>query len=245
MKRQIGAIVAVATIAHAGFAYGGAKNNSLTIALSEPIEGVNEYHAPSDEGQVHTRAVLDRLLSVDNAKVMPALATSWKQIDAKTWEFELQKNVKFHDGSAFDADDVVYTINWAADPKVNLRNKNRFSWIERAEKIGPTTVRLRTVEPDAITLLSLAMSVPMLPSDVHEKLENKQDFAWKPVGTGAYRAVSVDKNSGIVLVPNENYVHGNPSQPKATVGRVNIVTVPDEQARIARMMVGEVELTRV
>ena len=104
--KTIASICAV-TLMTAGItaAHAGSKNNSLTIALSEPIDGVSEFDAPSDEGQLHTRAVLDRLLSVDSAqgKLMPLLATSWKQIDPTTWEFDLRSDVKFHDGSVFDA----------------------------------------------------------------------------------------------------------------------------------------------
>jgi peptide/nickel transport system substrate-binding protein len=235
-------MTAVITAAHAG-----SKNNSLTIALSEPIDGVSEFDAPSDEGQLHTRAVLDRLLSVDSAqgKLMPLLARSWKQINPTTWEFDLRSDVKFHDGSVFDADDAVYTLNWASDPKVNLRLKNRFTWVDKAEKLGPNSIRIKTVRPYALALYSLAVSFPMVPSDYHGKLENKSDFGWKPVGTGSYKAISVDRNAGIVLVPNENYVQANSAQPKATIGRVVIKSIADEQTRMAQMMVDNVELTRV
>lgn len=244
MKKTLGVGALVAAMAMALPVQAGSKNNSLTIALSEPIEGVSEFFAPSDEGQLHTRAVLDRLLSADSAqgKILPLLATSWKQLDPVTWEFELRTDVKFHDGSAFDADDVVYTLNWASDPKINFRLKNRFTWVEKAEKIGPYTVRLRTAGPFALTLANLAISFPMLPSDYAGKPE---DFGWKPIGTGSYKAASVDRNGGIVLVPNETYVQANAASPKASVGRVNIKSIPDEQTRTAQMMVDNVELTRV
>ena len=44
------------------------------------------------------------------------LATAWKQVDDKTLEFELRQGVKFHNGEEFDADDVVYTLNFVAEP---------------------------------------------------------------------------------------------------------------------------------
>lgn len=247
MNTASGLVALAAMLCMAGIAHAGSKSNSLTIALSEPIDGVSEFDAPSDEGQLHTRAVLDRLLSVDNSegKLLPNLATSWKQVDAKTWDFALRSDVTFHDGSALDADDVVYTLNWASDPKVKMRLKNRFSWIERAEKLGQHQVRVRTKEPFATTLLTLAISVPIVPSDYHGALQTKSDFGYKPIGSGAYRAVSVDRNAGIVLVPRENHVHAGPAYPRATIGRVSIRSIPDEQTRMAQMMVNNVELTRV
>ena len=196
---------------------------------------------------MHGRAVFDRLLSIDNehGKILPLLATSWKQVDPQTWDFQLRTDVKFHDGSPFGADDLVYTLNWASDPKVNFRLKNRYTWIDKAEKLGPNAVRVHTKGPYALTLMSLAVQTPMLPAAIHGKYQKKQDFDWKPVGTGPYKAVSVDRNAGIVLVPNEHYVQANKFSPKATIGRVTITAIHDEQTRIAQMMVGAVELTRV
>jgi peptide/nickel transport system substrate-binding protein len=247
MRQLLGSAAAIVLLLVATAAQADSKKNSLSIALSEPIEGVAEFYAPSDEGQLHTRAVLDRLLSVDsaNGKLLSHLATSWKQIDSTTWEFDLRSDVKFHDGSPFDADDVVYTVNWSSDPKVNFRLKNRFSWMESAEKLSPTKVRIKTRSPYALTLLQLAVTVPVLPSDYHGALQTKSDFGWKPVGTGAYKALSVDRNNGIVLAANENYVQANVAEPKARIERVVIKSIPDEQTRMAQMMVDNVELTRI
>ena len=248
MKNLIGAVAAAAVLLGVGAAHAGKKNNSLTIALSEPVDGVAEFFSPSDESQLATRAVLDRVLSIDHehgGKILPLLATSWKQVDSTTWDLTLRNDVKFHDGSAFDADDVVYTLNWAADPSVKMRLKNRFSWIAKAEKLGPTQVRIKTTEPNAVTLLRLAIGVPIVPSDYHKKFENKADFAYKPIGTGAYKAASVDRNTGIVLVPNENYIQANAVQPKGKIAKVTIKSIADEQTRIAQMMVDNVDLTRV
>ena len=247
MKKLLGTTALVLVLAGGGPAFADGKKNSLTIALSEPIEGISEFYAPSDESQLASRAVFDRLLSVDSAqgKLLPHLATSWKQVDSTTWELELRHDVKFHDGSAFDADDVVYTLNWASDPKVNFRLKNRFTWIAKAEKLGPYKVRVITKTPHALALMSLAISVPIVPSDYHGGLATKSDFGWKPVGSGAYKAASVDRNNGIVLVPNPNYVQANVAEPKASIAHVAIKSIPDEQTRMAQMMVDNVELTRV
>ncbi len=247
MKKTLGTIVAAASIAYAGFAHAGAKNNTLTIALSEPIDGVAEFYGSSDESQVHSRAVYDRLLGVDheNSKILPSLAASWKQIDPTTWELTLRDDIKFHDGSTFDADDVVYTLNWASDPAVKLRLKNRYSWISKAEKLGPNQVRIKTVEPYATALLTLAISIPIVPSDYHGAFEKKEEFEYKPIGTGSYKAISVDRNGGIVLEANPNYPPMNPVQPKPTVGKIVIKSIPDEQTRIAQMLTDTVDLTRV
>ena len=239
------AVAVVTAMAHPAWA--DPKDNSLSIALSEPIEGVSEIFQPNDESQLPGRAVFDRLMSVDtnNGKIEPLLATSWKQVNDKTWDFTLRTDVKFHDGVPFSADDAVYTLNWASDPNVNIRLKNRFSWVSKAEKLGPSSIRIRTNEPYAVTLLNLAIQFPMLPAAYHGTFANKPDFDWKPIGTGPYKVVSADRNAGLVFAANENYVQANAFFPKASIGRVTIKSIPDEQTRIAQMMVDALELTRV
>src|SRR5882672_7887397 len=56
--------------------------------------------------------VFDALTHVDeNARLIPGLAVSWRALDATTWEFKLRRGVKFHDGSDFTAEDVVFSLD--------------------------------------------------------------------------------------------------------------------------------------
>ena len=53
---------------------------------------------------------LPLVLPDETLQPQPALATDWRLIDPLTWEFDLRKNVRFHDGTAFDANDVVFSF---------------------------------------------------------------------------------------------------------------------------------------
>ena len=57
--------------------------------------------------------------------IVPGLATEWKQIDALTWQFKLRKGVKFHDGTPFTADDVVFSHERAKSPTSQIREIGR------------------------------------------------------------------------------------------------------------------------
>jgi len=239
-----GAISALAT----STAEAGMKSGTLNIAIAEQIEGISEFYSPSGESQLYTRVVMDRLFNLDHdtGKILPSLAKSAKQINPTTFEIELRDDITFHDGSKFDADDVVYTINWASNPKTKFRLKGpRFGCIKGAEKLGSHKVRILAKRPFSLAMITLSVGVPILPSDVHKALAKKSTFGRKAVGSGAYKLVSLDENNGIVLEARDNFRHSNKSRPVPTIKRITIRPVIEEQTRIALMLTDEVDITRV
>ena len=175
-------------------------------------------------------------------KFEPLLAKAWRRVNPTTFEFKLRDDITFHDGSALDADDVVYTINWLSDPKVKFRIKTRFSWIKKATKVDRYTVRITTKGPRAVALARFAVSAPIFPSEVHSGYKNKVGFGKKPVGTGPYKVVSVDPNKGIRLVRNHAYKHGAPSKPAGQIENVHILPIPDVQTQVAQMITGGLDM---
>ena len=86
------------------------SKDTLRIGFYDPISIVDATYDPKPETGFLSGAVYDNLLAYDrkSGEFKPSLAKSWKRIGAKTIEFKLRDDVKFHDGSEFDADDVVY-----------------------------------------------------------------------------------------------------------------------------------------
>ena len=86
----------------------------LTIGLaSEPTSMDPHFHNLGPNNSMSTH-VYDQLVLMDEKQnLKPGLATSWKPINDTTWEFKLRQGVKFHDGSAFSADDVLFTFERA------------------------------------------------------------------------------------------------------------------------------------
>ena len=82
----------------------------MAIGLQAAITSIDpHYHnlSPNNAMLLH---IFEPLITRDaNQKLVPALATSWKALDDLTWEFKLRRNVKFHDGTPFGAEDVVAT----------------------------------------------------------------------------------------------------------------------------------------
>lgn len=238
----------VSVVAMALFATGVQAQKSkdtVRIGAYQPISIIDAVFDPQPQTNMMDRMVFDSLLTYDsdNRKIMPGLAVSWKRIDPLTIELKLREGVKFHDGSEFDADDVVYTFDFVTDPKVKFRFKGtRYGHIDKMIKVDKYTVRLKTKQPYAAALYRLTSDPPIFPSDYHGKLEAKNFFGRKPVGTGPYKAIQVDASKGVILVKNPDYKHGNAGKPAAKIGRVEYVPVPDMQTQVARMMTGQQDL---
>ena len=88
-----------------------------------------------------------------NLEILPGLATSWKQTGPTTWVFNLRKGVKFHDGSPFTADDVVFSIKRAQGKTSNFRVYGNA--VGEPRKIDDYTVELTTPVPEPSCVTSL------------------------------------------------------------------------------------------
>ena len=218
--------------------------DTLRIGLREQVGLMSLIYNARPETGLFEREVVDTLLSYNpnTGKYEGLLGESWKQINPTTLEVKLKKGIKFHDGSEFDADDVVYTLNWAADPKVRFRFKSSYNWVKVVEKIDKYNVRIISKKAFGPALARLGVTIAIYPSDVHNKLKVKSDFGKHPIGTGRYKVVSIDRSTGIKLVKNPDYNHGNAAKPAATIGTIIGVPIPDMQTQMAQLMVGGIDL---
>ncbi len=239
------AIAAAAMALSCNATFAQKSRDTLRVAVYEPISTVDNTFEPQPQTSMFMQMVFDYLVAFDSAKreMKPLLAESWTQIDNLTVEFRLRKDVKFHDGQPFDADDVVYSFNFLTDPKVIFRTKeSRYGFFDTIEKIDQYTVRIKTKTTFAPLMMRLLSSLPIYPRIAHEKTADKSTFGRAPIGTGPYRATQVDSTRGIVLELNKDYRHGNEGKPAGKIGRIEIVTIPDVQTQTARLMTGQQDI---
>jgi peptide/nickel transport system substrate-binding protein len=177
----------------------------------------------------------------DKLEYVPELAESWdRSSDGKVWTFKLRKGVKFHDGSAFSAKDVKFTIDSVMDPA--LKSPFRSSWVfgttlTKVEVVDDSTVKMTFPEEPSNTLLQVAYQ-RILPKDYTEKVGN-DGFNAKPVGTGPFKFVSYTKADKIVFERNPDYFKsGLPYLDKLTV-RIII----DPATRLAALQAKEIGLS--
>jgi peptide/nickel transport system substrate-binding protein len=234
-------IVLLALILTAPAAQAGKANDTLNILHTVELSSVDNYFNTDRLGVVLCHLLWDSLLYRDfkTGEYKPNLAASWKFVDERTLEFDLRQGVKFHNGDEFDADDVVYTLNWVSDPKNGVKSQQNVNWIEKCEKLGKYKVRLRTkkVFPAAPEYIAGVMAI--YPHKYYAKV-GPEGMAIKPVGTGPYKGVEVVPGKNITLAKNENYFAASPKG-KPSIGKLHIRFISEVNTQIAELMSGRAD----
>ncbi|PYM51453.1 MAG: hypothetical protein DME16_04240 [Candidatus Rokuibacteriota bacterium] len=173
--------------------------------------------------------IYDGLVQLDkDLNWAPSIAESWHfSKDCLTLTFKLRKNVKWHDGRPFTADDVIFTYKAMMNPKTPTAYRDDFEPVKEVQALDPYTVRVTYAQPFAKALGSWGQS--MLPRHLLEKAveEGKLREApqnLKPVGTGPYRFHEWKSGEKVVLVANKDYyIEGRPY-----IGRIVYRIIPSQ-----------------
>ena len=239
--RLIAALAACALFAatplHAATLKWAAQNDILTL------DPHSQNHATTNSILQHAYEGLTR--DTKDYKVEPALAVSWKEISPTQWRFNLRKNVKFHDGSAFNADDVVFSFNRIKQPQGTMQIY--VTGITEVKKIDDYTVDLILSGPVPILLRNI-VDFRIMSKGWAEKnrSQNVQDYKAKEDtfasrntnGTGPYRVKSWEPDKRIVFTVNKGWwgkLDGN-------VTEVIYTPIKADATRVAALISGDVDL---
>ncbi|MFL9878122.1 ABC transporter substrate-binding protein [Herbaspirillum rhizosphaerae] len=196
------------------------------------------------------------------SEVIPDLAVSWA-VDAKDktkWVFKLRPGVKFHDGSAFNADAVVWNVNKVLDkdapnfdPSQVGVTASRMPTLRSAKKIDDLTVELTTSEPDSflpINLTNLFMASPLqwakklaaVPGSVSDKAERAKQawaaFAADASGTGPFKMTKFVPRERLELAKNPEYWD---AKRRPQIDKVVMLPLPEANSRTAALLSGQVD----
>lgn len=225
-----------------GTAHAGKDNDTLTYALRGEVESLDSYFNTARQGIVFARSVWDQLLYRDpvTGDYLPSLAESYEWVDDLTIDMTLRQGITFHNGEAFNADDVVYTLNWVSDPENKVKSQRIVSWIKSVEKTGDFAVRIHLKDPFPAALEYLAGPLPIYPNEYYAEV-GPEGMSRNPVGTGPYKVVSADMTTGTIeMVKNEDYFADSPrGQP--SIGRLIQKTIPDADTLVAELMTGGID----
>ena len=232
----LSALLAAAPLQAANLRW-AAQNDILTL------DPHSQNHATTNSILQHTYEGLTRYTR--DYKVEPCLATSWKQMSETHWRFNLRKGVKFHDGSPFTADDVVFSFGRIKQPQGTMQIY--VTGITEVKKIDDHTVDIITAGPIPILLRNI-IDFRIMSKAWAEKTnsQNVQDYAKKQEthasrntnGTGPYMIKGWEPDKQIVFEHHKGWwgkLDGN-------VTSVTYTPIKSDATRVSALLAGDVDL---
>lgn len=228
------AVAAAALIAAAG-----AAAQNLAIGFADPVSSVDPQlnnHAGDRSLALHFWDSL--VTSRDGGKLDPGLASSWKSIDDKTWEFKINTAIKWQDGTPVSADDIVFSFQRARSVPGSVASySGALRSVESATAKDPGTLIVKTTTPNPMLPLEIA-SIYVVSKHVGEKARTEDYNSGKAVvGTGPYKFISYTPGDRTVFERNPTYWGPKPQWEKVTYRFIN-----NGAARTAALLAGDVDV---
>ncbi len=222
-------------------AFGSANAHArhLTIATRAEPNSMDPQFSAVGTNQAAAMHVFDTLFTRDaDLRLQPALALEAQRVDALTWRLHLRSGVRFHDGTRFDADDVVFSLTRARHvPFSPASFAGRVAKIARMRVIDELTVELETSEaaPQLITDIS---TIFMLPSELGDAVTTSRfNDGSAAIGTGPWQFVRWARGDRLELKRNADYWGAVPQ-----FERVTMRFIVSDSARVAALLSGSVDL---
>ncbi|GAA3675139.1 ABC transporter substrate-binding protein [Arthrobacter ginkgonis] len=235
-----GVVLSGCSVANSGAATGGgaaAASDTLRVVLQqepptlEPCESNLTSTGVVDRSTV-TEPLVER--NPSTGELEPKLATEWSSEDNKVWTFKLREGVKFHDGSAFTAEDAAATIDRAVNSKLGCNVEGYVFGDDDlgVEVVDDTTLTVTAKQADPILPLRVSfLEVVPAETSATEKVR-------EPIGTGPYKLESWDAGQKITLARFDGYWGEQPAYAKAeyqwrSEGSVRAAMITSGEADIA------------
>ncbi len=171
-------------------------------------------HHPRRWGGFYTNFIFDTLLEEDENGTIPWLATEWEVQDAgKKYIFDLRKDVKWQDGEAFTADDVVFTFNYFKEKNNPLAD---VSVVNSVKKLNDYKVEFDLNEPVILSINRIFFSTNIVPKHIWKNVDDPKKFhTTNPeeaaIGSGPYILADYQKEHGTYrFIRNEEFWGGVP-----------------------------------
>ena len=208
----------------------------LRIGLAADVTSMDPHFLNLQPNVNVSWHVFDALTHVDaDARLVPGLATSWRALDATTWEFRLRRGVRFHDGGELTAEDVVFSIE-RTQRVPNGQFRAFTQRIVAKQIVDPHTIRLKTAAPYAMVPYDLNSVFIVSRKAAQDAAPADFDSGRAMVGTGPFRFVKYARGDRVELARNDAY-WGERSKFEKVVFRI----VPTDPARMAGLLAGDLD----
>ncbi|MFY9511101.1 MAG: ABC transporter substrate-binding protein [Rubrivivax sp.] len=214
-----------------------AQNDILTM------DPHSQNHATTNAILMHAYEGLTRYSAT--YQVEPGLATKWTYISPTQVRFELRKGVKFHDGSAFTADDVLFSFGRIKQPQGTMQIY--ISGISEIKKIDEHTVDVILGAPNPLLLrnivdfriMSKSWSEKNRTTNVQDYKAKEENFASRNVmGTGAYKITSWQPEQRVTMTVNNDWWDKHTGNVKEVI----YTPIKSDPTRVAALLSGDVDM---
>ncbi|MEO5695416.1 MAG: ABC transporter substrate-binding protein [Usitatibacter sp.] len=211
---------------------------SLTLGTKLELNTLDPHFFAAFPTNSSMQYFFDKLVEYgDKLEIRPALATSWKLVDNTTWEFKLKQGVVFHDGSAFTADDVIFTIERVPNVPNSPNSFAQFTrGIESMKKVDDTTLIIKTKAPNPQLLSDLANIFIISAKAAAGATTADFNSGKAVVGTGPYKLVKFVSGESLEVERHEKYWGTKPAWAKVTE-RI----IAKDPSRLASLLAGQVD----
>jgi peptide/nickel transport system substrate-binding protein len=240
-------LAALSAVLGLGIAMGSAQAVTLRWAAQNDILTLDPHaqnHATTNAILMHSYEGLTRYGK--DYKVEPSLATKWTFITPTQVRFELRRGVKFHDGSPFTADDVLFTFNRIKQPQGTMQIY--VTGINEIKKIDDYTVDVILAAPSPLLLrniidfrmMSKSWSEKNKTTNVQNYTAKEENYASRNVnGTGPYQITGWTPDQRITMVQNKDWWDGKNA---SNVTEVVYTPIKSDPTRVAALLSGDVDL---
>lgn len=211
---------------------------TLRIGLAADVSTLDPHYLNIAPNIALASHLFDTLVAVNPAgQLVPGLATSWRAVDGTTWELKLRQGVKFHDGTALTADDVLFSLD---RPAALAGSPGPFTSYTRQiigkQALDPHTIRLKTAKPYGP--LPLDLSSIFIVSKKAAQNASTADFnsGKAAIGSGPFRLVHFQRGDRIELARSEFYWGEKPAWDK-----VSLRILSSNAPRLAALLAGDVD----
>lgn len=217
---------------------GGAAAQTLTMGVGAPVTSLDPHFHQLSPNNAVSDMIFDKLVETDaQARNVPGLATEWRAVGPTTWEFRLRPGVRFHNGSDFTAEDVVFTIQRLPNVPNAPSSFAAYSRpIVRMEVVDPLTIRFHTAAPYPLLPLDFT-NVRIIDAQTHANATTEGfNSGALAVGTGPFRVVQHRSGDRIEFERNANYWGTvSPFQ------RVSYRMITNDATRTASLLSGDLD----
>jgi len=218
---------------------GALAGGEIKIGLRDDAGSLDPATNATFVGRVSLQSICDKLVDIDvNGKVQPMLATNWEwSADAKELTLRLRENVKFQDGTDFNADAVKFNLDRYLTMK-GSRRRAELAVIKSVEVVDPMTVKLTLSQPSVSLLTLFTDRAGMIVSPTAYKATTPEEFAKKPVCAGPYKLVENKPQDRIVLEKFPGHWRAD----QYSFDKVTFLALTDTNVRLLNLKSGDLDL---